>query len=167
MCSCHCEADGKREPYVSAAAGLASPLSGGGNIPAMLSALSLASNLGSPKQYEREMVRRFGYFRIEAKVISSFLAGRVITPRNIIARIRMFRFVGIYPTFPQYWQIIEAINYRLAKSPKCDRLENKPNWPKGGDELASSSGSPLNYFGRYEDGYWPKIHRTVPEWRQC
>lgn len=100
---------------IGEAAGLVSPLSGGGNIPAMLSAFSLASNLDSPRQYEREMLRRFGYFRTESKTLRSLSQGEVITPRNIIAMRRMLHFVGIYPSISQYLPIMRTISRRLAK----------------------------------------------------
>lgn len=98
---------------IGEAAGLVSPLSGGGNIPAMLSAFSLAFNLSDPRRYEREMVHRFGYFRTEERVLKSLATGRVITPRSMMAMKRMLKFVGIHPTLPQYWRILQTIDRRI------------------------------------------------------
>lgn len=123
ICSCQSEvrATGPILPMttnnttaIGEAAGLVSPLSGGGNIPAMWSAYLLAQNLDNPKVYEKQIVAKYGYFSKEARTLKLLESGKVLTLRNIISIVKMMRFIGLHPTLPQIFYIILTLRNRLA-----------------------------------------------------
>jgi len=101
---------------VGEAAGLVSPLTGAGNIPGIFSALFLAKNWGDFDAYERAIVNKYGYFHQEAEALKRLIEGKVVTPSNILAAIRVLRFIDARITPGQFIRMVGDVRRRFAAS---------------------------------------------------
>jgi len=102
---------------IGEAAGLVSPLTGGGNIPGMFSAIFLAENWGDFDAYERAILKKYGYFQKEAEALQRLMKGKVVTLSNILAAIRVLQFIDGHVAPQQFIAIIRTLRRQLTSSP--------------------------------------------------
>ena len=107
---------------IGEAAGLVSPLTGAGNIPGMFSALVLAENWGDFDAYERAILKKYGYFQKEAEALQRLMNGKVVTPSNILAALRVLKFIDAHVSPGQFIRMIRHVRRRFASAPGHDGL---------------------------------------------
>jgi flavin-dependent dehydrogenase len=69
---------------VGEAGGLADPLSGAGIIPAMVSAKLMVDHWDDPKGYEAAIVRRYGWFRVTARLVQEWQDKGALNTRKLL-----------------------------------------------------------------------------------